>query len=1716
MPEDLVALANHAAQVYDLDPRLFAAMINVESGFQSHEVSPAGAAGIAQFMEPTWQGVIDAHPELVRDYGANRDPNGRFNPTAALYVSAAHLSDLLRSAGGDYGQALGAYYAGFNGRNSAAGVSYARLVMGRVEGTVTATPSAVAAASTGADHLQHIQRATEQTRREVLDPVRGIVERARATSSQRSPSLEVPGDRRPTEPTVSPTAQPRALTIPDLQRQESILAAVQRARRTAELAKIGESPPVSRAQLGGLVRDIGTGLRDVAGAVGEAVAPVARPILRGLELEQQFVGRPIAKTAIAATPLRFLPEPARRVTEDIASTILVPSTLLFPQIGRAVTVGSVLSRFGLRSLAHPSRFQQEYASARLVLGSVFPNQRRLAAQVDVAARFAAAEKGPGTRLASAEKVRAQLTKAKENLEKLRPGATQEVRGFGRVLGTVDREKLELRIGKLEGRLGRIQQQALQDVRLRLESVAVSSDPAILEAVNKTESALQDIAAFNVPSRYSPMRLAFWRKHVTGYSDEMDQSFRWLISDLPEHAPAQIAEAGEEAVANWRSSLEWIYNLGAEGAFDPKANPGTVFNWAIRASEPLRQIPLIGRPAAATVGGIGRFFQPIGGLEQPVAGALISASRYRRASLHHYMQRRSMMEMAVQAKYGKGLAGEAVDILKQGYKGPTIEQRVDKALSNYKAFQATKGITFDDAALTDMRQMALKVFRESVGTVEDAFRHQDFYELDDEGRRLFSFMDDALTSDRDSASAFGVSIGRINGDYLPQRRVAGEAMKLGTAGRVTYPRSFRSRKIEEWDDFMFAAAIDGQDVERNITSLLDWRLGQAAEKKSFQVITKMLASNDETARFVERPLLSRVKGPIQTRSDEFRNALSQGLKRDFDPETADTIAGEIIARMPEKLSIQEAEFLMGKEFRLRAASEFTEAADQATARQLEGFFKGGRTVDVDENFVGRSLEAMRSMLLSMDLSPVAFVQGARLFAQDPISYTRAIGSGAAWQMTQHGRRVWAIQNAPSLRFAARHGLQLGHPLDIRIDLARKPGESLAGWMGRRVTSGVLPPFDWLNNEMMHTVGAAKLHIFNSTYATLLAAQRNPELWGLLKGHGGLPLIRNIAKANPGWNALAEDDLARAVAQGMNNYIGPVEFSAITADARPSFLERMTILTPSWTRGNIGLIMDAPKAGVKGVMARHLLMNQFALQTSLATKLSLSLSGKMPSFDPTSTDFLAVQAPDFRFQLFPTMSAIRTPFRLLAGRPEGQQFKEEAIWKERGRELTRFFEGRMAQGPRIMADLLQGEDFLGRKIDSQAQFVMKELSPIIVQELWESMDEGHIPPGEVAQRAGLEFMGAQVIPKTPFQLYREQAELLTGQPFDQINSVEKKRLEQAHPELVELRDRQRAYRARRGDALDQFFNMAEDTRVKSNKAINIFLDAKHGQPGSFAEYAQLSGQELALIGERSDAAIEALFGTREDFEAALRSRPVVALDEAAHRYWALSPDDFVDTKGNRWNLQQGFLEVDPDAYRDELWRAFRETRDAQLSQAAREFGLPQERIEQYVLRDWPSVRWRDPRAADLESRRVGAQRSLDQLFETSPYRFLGGQEFTPEQLRRTRELRVSIEQILSPLRASFQSGGADLPTGSKQMAIARVLGETTNDEDKKLLIWLMFWERETFRDFLRNPRRDLILTENPDAIKFYPERVRFLLSTRLLNTPLGNDPEVVRIIQSALAR
>ena len=94
---DINKLAESYAKRYDISPALVKAVINVESGYNTHAVSPKGARGLMQLM-----------PSVAKDLGVS-DP---FNPEENIRGGVELLREHLENYNWDYQKALAAYNAG--------------------------------------------------------------------------------------------------------------------------------------------------------------------------------------------------------------------------------------------------------------------------------------------------------------------------------------------------------------------------------------------------------------------------------------------------------------------------------------------------------------------------------------------------------------------------------------------------------------------------------------------------------------------------------------------------------------------------------------------------------------------------------------------------------------------------------------------------------------------------------------------------------------------------------------------------------------------------------------------------------------------------------------------------------------------------------------------------------------------------------------------------------------------------------------------------------------------------------------------------------------------------------------------------------------------------------------------------------------------------------------------------------------------------------------------------------------------------------------------------------------------------------------------------------------------------------------------------------------------------------------------------------------------
>jgi soluble lytic murein transglycosylase-like protein len=101
IPADLAAAVYDAARDEHIDPDLAFPLVRLESEFNEHAISSAGALGLTQLMLPTARAY---QAELSRETLFDRDVN--------LHIGFRYLRDLIRQQRGDISMALIAYNRG--------------------------------------------------------------------------------------------------------------------------------------------------------------------------------------------------------------------------------------------------------------------------------------------------------------------------------------------------------------------------------------------------------------------------------------------------------------------------------------------------------------------------------------------------------------------------------------------------------------------------------------------------------------------------------------------------------------------------------------------------------------------------------------------------------------------------------------------------------------------------------------------------------------------------------------------------------------------------------------------------------------------------------------------------------------------------------------------------------------------------------------------------------------------------------------------------------------------------------------------------------------------------------------------------------------------------------------------------------------------------------------------------------------------------------------------------------------------------------------------------------------------------------------------------------------------------------------------------------------------------------------------------------------------
>ena len=389
-----------------------------------------------------------------------------------------------------------------------------------------------------------------------------------------------------------------------------------------------------------------------------------------------------------------------------------------------------------------------------------------------------------------------------------------------------------------------------------------------------------------------------------------------------------------------------------------------------------------------------------------------------------------------------------------------------------------------------------------------------------------------------------------------------------------------------------------------------------------------------------------------------------------------------------------------------------------------FTRGGMSWDLPQEIAGEAERAlaplnednlsglmnqatnnMKSALLTLDFSVGGAIQGMLGFMADPVGAVQAYK--AAWRAatTADGEALWLSQNIAEMLDANLHGLNLGvSPLDLPVKL-----------LGEKPTLVQrLPGVSQLENvQFKNIMPKLKLALYRRNLSMLLALQQDRNLAGIIQKAPGIGPVAKRLSGNI--ERMGLEELKDAAADGASNWLGGVE-RARWSSQRLGTLRNLLVLTESWTRAQVGIVVNAPKLSPKGMLARRMLMQEMAIGLGIAEAVNL-ITGHDTILDSRSSKFGSVWTPFGYVKVIPHAPLLRIVSRVVAGTPEGEFGGGKGALDQRLSALLSWTEARGGQAPHLIVDLASGRDFYGRAIDNKALYVAQQLAPIPAQNAME---------------------------------------------------------------------------------------------------------------------------------------------------------------------------------------------------------------------------------------------------------------------------------------------------------------------------------------------------------------------------------------------------------------
>ena len=747
-------------------------------------------------------------------------------------------------------------------------------------------------------------------------------------------------------------------------------------------------------------------------------------------------------------------------------------------------------------------------------------------------------------------------------------------------------------------------------------------------------------------------------------------------------------------------------------------------------------------------------------------------------------------------------------------------------------------------------------------------------------------------------------------------------------------------------------------------------------------------------------------------------------------------------------------------------------------------------------------------LAADLSVVG-IQGYKYAAQSilagrPLRAARVLAQGLTHVTTDYGYYSFVRQNLDELMYYAQNGLTgglRGHisgPALTKAPLENMPlvGPAFSAMYGLSDIQYSRALYYWKvqavrdNLETVRMLRNARGQVSDKFLADLI--ETSPMLKTMGQESGGLD----------GFLLGSTEDTVQQTIRQINRSFGGVNLEAEGVGAIRRAAEQIMTIVPGFFRGQVGqwaAIITKPHT-LEGHIALSMLAREYMFGGMIMTGFArlLGTEDRLNWDDPSSPTWLGIPLPESMgggtINILPTMGLPRLASRVIretVQAAQGESFDADTA-------LEAFAHGRLSPLVGAFYDQYKGEDFLGRKYESNLEKWTATMSsvvlPIIGQSIYEDVIEemkrssatGQFNYKDIALNSGLELFGKGVIPKHP----REQLDTLAvsafGTDWHLLTDAEKAAIRHENPAVAAAEAEFDFYSSRRAGTEETHIDHAykqytsdvnriwfEPTNINgilsSQEDDDMYLaqgvmtgdtwrERYHvRQQGVSSEYTNLV-QQLEFEGLNPDK-------VRDQRLARLKeNRPgdrAVLIQTARAEYAAIKPASeprIVTTPDGEITMEV----VDWDAYFDE--------REAVLNR------YPSD------IRD--AVR-RSNKADELPGIAAYQQASQKQREIESLGRYRG---LTAEQGDKLDRMRAIVTRVGDAIRGQAGAASGSVPQKYIQRAAISTMarsGVVSTEEDVQLMMLsFIMTKNEKLAEVMRNPAQMSAILANPDVVIFYP--------------------------------